>query len=155
MSVHRRGLRMPPKKLKTLSVKAGILADATYPDDVLKNAKTGETKPDPRAGMKVATIAAALNYGTRQNHPRPFMEQTIARSRAAWQAALVKLLIGGEPARQALMLVGQIMKEDIQFTISEWPADNSPEWAEYKGFNHGLVLTSHLLKSVDSEVEAP
>lgn len=56
MSVRRRGLRMPPLKLEDLSVKAGILEAATYPADMITDAKTGKSYPDPRAGMHVANL---------------------------------------------------------------------------------------------------
>lgn len=152
MTVVRRGLRMPPQKWESMSVKAGVLENATYPAEAIKDAKTGKTYPDPRAGMHVATIAAALEYGHGQNHPRPFMQQTFAQQQKAWAGAVVKLLVNGQDVDTSLMTVGQVMKEDIQTTITDWPADNSPRWAETKGFNKGLVFTSHLLKSIESEV---
>jgi hypothetical protein len=151
VSVHRRGTRIV-HRIELLTVKAGILENATYPADTLKNAETGETMPDPRAGMKVAVIAAALNYGTSKVPPRPFMDKTVAEQRRAWTHAAVTLMMGGMPARQALATVGQIMAEDIQHTITDWPADNSDEWARFKGFNHGLLFTSTLLRSVSSAV---
>lgn len=153
MSVSRRGLRMPPPRFESGTVKAGVLENATYPADTIKDAKTGKTYPDPRAGMQVATIAAALEYGHGQNHPRPFMQQTFARERKNWTKSIVTLVAQGQSTEQALMTVGQVMKEDIQTTINDWPADNSERWAETKGFNHGLIQTSHLLKSIESEVE--
>lgn len=152
MTVTRRGLRNLPE-YETMSVKAGILEGATYPAQTIKNAATGETKEDPRAGMHVATIAAALEYGVNQNHPRPFMQNTAATQRTAWADAVVKLVQGGATVQAALDTVGQIMKEDIQTTINDWPADNAPEWAAFKGFSKGLIFTSHLLNSVSHAVE--
>lgn len=153
MSVSRRGIdKSLFSKYKTLEIKAGILSGATYPADTLTDARTGAQKPDPRAGMPVAVIAKALHYGNGQNHPRPFISQATAKHRKQWAAALVKLAASGVPPVSAAQTVGQIMKEDIQDEIQAWPADNSPEWAAYKGFNHGLVLTGHLTRSVDSEV---
>lgn len=152
MSVERRGLKMPPPRFASGLVKAGVLESATYPADEIKNAKTGETYPDPRAGMHVATIAAALEYGHGQNHPRPFMQQTFETQKRAWTKAVVTLFKGGMDGEHVLMTVGQVMKEDIQQTITDWPADNAPSWAEVKGFNKGLIMTSHLLKSIESEV---
>lgn len=156
MSVSRRGLRMPPQladQLKPGSVKAGVLAGATYPADTLTDARTGKQVPDPRAGMPVAVIAAALEYGTNQNHPRPFMQNTVMRHGKQWSAALVALLKQGQGAQAALQTVGQVMKEDIQTTVVEWPADNSDAWAAFKGFNHGLIQTGHLSRSIESEVD--
>jgi len=144
--------RLRKLKLHGASVKAGVLEAATYPNEPITDPKTGESRPDPRAGMHVATIAAALEYGGGQNHPRPFMQQTVVDRRREWSKALVTLLVQGVPVTKALMTVGQVMKEDIRQTITDWPADNSPEWAEVKGFNAGLRWTSHLLNSVESEL---
>lgn len=152
MSVTRRGIRNLPD-YESLSVKAGILEGATYPAETLKNAATGATMEDPRAGMHVATIAAALEYGAGQSHPRPFMQNTVAREKAAWASGIVKLVQGGMDVRTAITTIGQVMKEDIQETIRDWPADNSESWAAFKGFNAGLKYTSHLLNSVESAVE--
>lgn len=153
MSVTRRGLKMPVRQWFNASVKAGVLENATYPADMIKNAETGEEHPDPRAGMKVATIAAALHYGVGQNHPRPFLQQTFNERRREWSEATVRLFLAGLPVQDAMMTMGQVMKEDIMKTISDWPADNSESWAKVKGFNHGLIQTSHLLKSIESQVE--
>lgn len=152
VSVQRKGLKLPERDISSLGVKAGILENATYPADMLTDARTGEQYPDRRAGMKVATIAAAHEYGTSKVPARPFMQTTVARDKKAWTDAMVTLLIQGTPLREALMTVGQLMVEDIQLTINSWPADNSPDWAAIKGFNKGLIQTSHLLKSVSSEI---
>lgn len=154
MSVFRRGLKLPTRQWYSTSVKAGVLENATYPADMIRNAETGAEHPDPRAGMKVASIAAALEYGVGQNHPRPFMQQTFAQRKMEWHDAVVKLFMAGVPVRDAMLSVGQIMKEDIMKTITDWPADNAESWARFKGFNHGLIQTSHLLKSIESQVEA-
>lgn len=153
MSVSRRGVRMPKFRFESMTVKAGVLEDATYPADELLNAKTGERYPDPRAGMKVATIAAALEYGHGQNHPRPFMQLTFAEHRTEWTKAVVTLILQGMSTEEALRTVGQVMKEDIRTTISDWPADNAASWAEVKGFSHGLIFTGHLLNSIESEID--
>jgi len=151
VSVTRRSTRIP-RDYESMAVKAGILENATYPARKIKNAETGEEIDDPRAGMHVATIAAALNYGTGQNHPRPFMQQTVAAHKREWTDAVVKLVRGGATVEDALATVGQIMKEDIQQTINDWPADNSEQWAAFKGFNKGLIYTSEMLNSVESAV---
>lgn len=152
MSVTRKGLdKSAFQRYKSLEIKAGILAGATYPADTLTNARTGEQKPDPRAGMPVAVIAHALHYGNGQNHPRPFIAQATAKHKKEWAASLVKLAASGVAPLAAATTVGQLMKEDIQNEIQAWPADNSESWAAFKGFNHGLVLTGHLTRSVDSE----
>lgn len=152
MTVTRRGLRMPDRDMSSATAKAGVLAGATYPADTIRDARTGREYPDPRAGMPVAAIAAALEYGVGQNHPRPFMQQTVAQRRKEWTEGAVKLFQAGHSPEQIAGILGQVMKEDIMKTITDWPADNSPEWAAAKGYNKGLVFTSHLLKSIDSQV---
>lgn len=143
---------MPPlRSYKNMSVKAGVLRGATYPEDGYKNHVTGEYVFDARAGRSVASIAAALEFGDRQRIARPFMHVTSAQYRAEWARSLRALLKEGVSTRGAFTAVGQIMKEDIQHTISTWPADNSDAWAAVKGFNHGLILSSHLLKSIEYE----
>lgn len=152
MTVTRRGLRMPDRDMKSAVVKVGVLAGATYPADMIRDARTGREYPDPRAGQPVAAIAAALEYGHGQNHPRPFMQQTVAQRRKEWTEGVVKLAQAGHSPEQVVGVIGQAMKEDVMKTITDWPADNAPDWAEVKGFNHGLIQTSHLLKSIDSQV---
>jgi len=156
MSVSRRGVRMPAfaKRLfKTGTVKAGVLSGATYPADMLTDARTGEQMPDKREGMPVASIAMALEYGHGQNHPRPFMQNSVANHGPEWAEALRTLVKGGDGADEALLTVGQVMKEDIQETIRSWPQDNAKSWADFKGFSHGLIFTGHLLNSIASEIE--
>lgn len=152
MTVSRRGLQMPDRDFSSATVKAGVLAGATYPADMIKDARTGKSYTDPRAGQPVAAIAMSLEYGVGQHHPRPFMQQTIAQRRKEWTEGVVKLVKSGQSPEQAVGIIGQVMKEDIMKTITDWPADNGPDWAAFKGFSHGLVFTSHLLKSIDSEV---
>lgn len=155
MTVTRHGLKLPATYAAySGGVKAGVLAGATYPADELTNAKSGAKYPDARAGLPVASIAAALEYGDGQNHPRPFMQQTAAEQHQTWSDTIVKLLVGGVPARDALRTVGQIMKEDIRDTINAWPADNAESWAEIKGFNKGLIQTGHLSNSIESAIYA-
>lgn len=156
MSVERRGTKIPPhlKRVFTVgSVRAGVLEGATYAADTITNASNGKQMYDNRTGMHVATIAAALEYGEGQNHPRPFMHQTAVKQGKEWATALRALLAQGKTASEALLTVGLLMKEDIQQTIRDWPADNSKEWAKVKGFNHGLILSGHLMNSIDSEVD--
>lgn len=155
MSVTRRGLKLPSHMadvFKPGSVRAGVLAGATYLAAVLTNATTGEKRADPRAGLPVALIAKGLEYGEGQAHARPFMATTFAKQASTWASSFVTLLKSGATVEHALGVVGQTMKEDVRATVLEWPADNAPSWAEFKGFSHGLIFTSHLLNSIEDEV---
>lgn len=151
MSVTRRS-HAPARRFEAISVKAGVLAGSTYPADEYRNAKTGKMVEDNRGGLPTAVIAAALNYGNGQRVARPFMNLTVNEQGRNWVRSLRRLLKTGMPSAEAYAQVGQIMKEDIQHTISTWPADNDQAWAAIKGFNHGLLLTSHLLNSIESQI---
>lgn len=153
--VIRSGLKLPEElreQFQPASVKAGVLAGATYPHDTYTDQRTGAQVRDARGGMPVAVIAQALEFGHGQNHPRPFMQTTFATKGRGWARGLTQMLKAGAAADTALRTIGARMGEDIQQTIRDWPADNSPEWAAVKGFSKGLVFTNHLTNSIDSAV---
>lgn len=151
--VRRAGVKLPESlaaQLQPGTVKAGVLAGATYPRTTYTDHRAGKQVTDARGGMPVAAIAQALEYGHGQNHPRPFMQLTVAAQNRTWAAGLVSLIKSGAGAEDALRTMGVRMAEDIQQTVRDWPADNSPDWAAVKGFNHGLIQTGHLTNSIDS-----
>ncbi|AVO23670.1 hypothetical protein [Xanthomonas phage XPP1] len=154
-TIARKGVKMPPHleaQFQSGEVKAGVLSGSTYPQMTYTDQRTGKQVKDARGGMPVAVIAQALEYGHGQNHPRPFLQQTYAAQYRAWSRDLTLTLKAGAAADTALRTVGQRMAEDIQDTIRNWPADNSPEWAAIKGFNAGLRQTGVLLNAIDSAV---
>ncbi len=154
-TVRRSGVKLPDsirEQFQPASVKAGVLAGATYPADTYTDHRTGQQVVDRRAGMPVAAIAQALEFGHGQNHPRPFMQSTFVAQNKAWSRGLVQMLKAGAAADTTLRTIGLRMAEDIQQTIRDWPADNSEDWAAVKSFNHGLVFTGHLTNSIDSAV---
>lgn len=154
-TVRRSGVKLPDdmrQQFKPGSVKAGVLAGATYPEDTYTDQRTGAQVRDARGGMPVAAIAQALELGHGQNHPRPFMQNTFASENKRWARNLTDMLKAGAAADTALRTVGQRMAEDIQQTIRDWPADNSPDWAAVKGFNKGLMMGGTLPNSIDSAV---
>lgn len=153
--VIRSGLKLSDRTralFQPASVKAGVLAGATYPDDTYTDQRTGAQVRDARAGMPVAAIAQALEYGHGQNHPRPFMQSTFADQGRAWARGLTAMLKNDAEPLTALRIIGVRMAEDIQQTVRDWPADNSEDWAAVKGFDHGLIQTGHLTNSIDSAV---
>lgn len=152
ITVRRRGLRFDPKKYQSAYVKAGVLAGAVYPAETIKPANGDAPYPDPRAGKPVAMFAAALHYGSGQNHPRPFIAQPAMTYGKEWGRMVAADLKAGKSVDAALGVAGVAMRDAIKESILTWPADNSPQWAAIKGFNHGLIQTSHLLNSIEWEV---
>lgn len=154
-TVRRSGVKIPGhlrEQFVPASVKAGVLAGATYPHDTYTDQRTGQQVKDARGGMPVAAIAQALEYGHGQNHPRPFTQSTFAANNLAWSRGLTQMIKAGAAADTALRTIGLRMAEDLQQTIRDWPADNSEDWAAVKGFSKGLVFTGHLTNSIDSAV---
>lgn len=125
-----------PSGAPVLTVSAGFLEGATYPD-----------------GTPVPLVALANEFGSHKTAARPFFRNTVASQSAVWSDSFRKLLVAGRSPRQALETIGQVMQEDIQTAITQWPADNSPKTVARKGFNHGLIDTAHMLRSVSWEVK--
>lgn len=153
--VVRSGVKIPAHVqalFQPASVKAGVLAGATYPETTYRDQRTGKDVRDARGGMPVAAIAQALEYGHGQNHPRPFMQETVSSKGRSWARGLTLMLRDGAEPLVALRATGLRMAEDLQQTVRDWPADNSEDWAAVKGFNHGLIQTGHLTNSIDSAV---
>ncbi len=153
MRVSRRGAAKLPE-YDSAYVKAGVLQGATYPAATITPADGGKPYPDPRAGKAVAPYAAALHFGTSKIPARPFIAQPAASHRGEWADLVSRQLRGGASVEKSLGLAGIAMRDAIQEAITSWPGDNSAKWAAVKGFNHGLIQTSHLLHSIEYEVVA-
>lgn len=122
-------------------LRAGILEGST-------NGVTGEL---------IAPYAAANEFGSPDNPPRPFMRTTVRNKKTTWPRNLASALKAGRSMRQAMELVGTRMAEDIQATIkSNMPPPNSPETMLKKNADEAgkgtLIDTGSMLKAVDYEV---
>jgi hypothetical protein len=103
--------------------------------------------------LHVAQVAFWNEFGTSRAPARPFFRMTIRREQGHWAQDLSKLLKANEfDAKKSLGLLGLEVKEEIQQTITEWPADNAPMTVFIKGFNKGLTDSSIMAHSVDFEV---
>lgn len=128
------------------SVRVGFLEGATYPATQGANGR-------PRPRLNVAQVAFWNEFGTLRAPARPFFRQTIARESPGWGGKLGKFLRASHlDTGVALRALGTDVKDAIVQTIDAWPADNAPSTARRKGFNHGLVHTAHMMRSVDFEV---
>ena len=127
-------------------VKAGILNGATTTD-----------------GKSIAEYAAYNEFGTRNIPARPFM-RTVAKERPkVWVGKMVNQIKGRatqpEAWKGALVLAGESMKSDIQYSIQAgtW-TPNAPATVaakQRKGKvepNHPLIDTGQMLAAVSYEV---
>jgi len=134
-------LKSLAEKLKKAKVvRVGFLEDATYPD-----------------GTKVALVAATQNFGApkRKIPPRPFFSNMVEERQKEWPKALAtNLKNNGYDAAKALDLVGFGIEGQLRQSIQQ---TNEPPLkaatVKRKGFNKPLIDTSHMINSVDHEVE--
>jgi len=127
-------------------VRVGFLENATYPVDA--------EDPDT-AGKSVALVAAAQNFGTGKIPPRPFFSNMVKDKSPEWPRKLENVLKANNyDVDKSLELMGQGIKGQLQQSIHD---TNEPPLAEStakaKGFAKPLIETSHMLNSVESEVD--
>lgn len=126
-----------------VGVKAGILADATTTE-----------------GKGIAEYAIYNEFGTAAIPARPFMRQTVEKSKGKW-IKTVEQLMGRNPgnARDAMFVVGEVMRGDIVYEIQNGSfaanAASTVAAKERKGKvepDHPLIDTGQMMKAVSYEV---
>jgi hypothetical protein len=123
-------------------LRVGFLEHATYP-----------AKSPKSPILHVAQVAFWNEFGTSRAPTRPFFRQMIAKDSGAWGESLGNYLTSSEfNATRALRLLGVEIQDELKESINAWPADNAPSTVKRKGFNHGLIDTAQMLRSVDFEV---
>lgn len=122
------------------AVRVGFLENATYPD-----------------GTPVAMIGAIQEFGAPSVGipSRPYFRNMIAAKSGEWGEAIAGLLrSNGFNARRVLELTGAAIAGQLRQSIRD---TNSPPLAastiRRKGFDKPLIETSHLINSVDYEVQ--
>lgn len=129
-----------------LGVKAGIFKGATTTD-----------------GKSIPEYAAYNEFGTSRIPARPFMRQTLETKQDSWKSFLGNALdydeISKNQAENAMGLLGEVMKADIQQTIQKGSfVPNSPKTIARKRAkgkvepDHPLIDTGQMLAAVGSEV---
>lgn len=148
-------------------VKVGFLSGATYPASkpkklraqyAKKKAKADGTKAPvsgAQGGTTVAMVAAIQNFGSGNIPPRPFFTNMIHDKSPEWPGAIANLLKANDyDADKTLNQVGLAIKGQLQKSIID---TNSPPLAQStidrKGFDKPLIDTSHMINSVDYEVD--
>lgn len=102
-------------------------------------------------------LKAALNeYGvpSRNQPPRPFFRNTIAKRAEAWGHNLGVALVAKDfDAKAALELVGEGVVGDVQQGINElWSPPLAPSTVAAKGFDKPLIEHGDMLRSVTKNV---
>lgn len=95
--------------------------------------------------------AAANEYGVvDENVPersfmRPVFKQAQGRAMRRFAGTLSRSLAN---PKAAMLVVGDVVREQIQQNIEDWPADNAPATVRKKGFNKGLIETGDMHNAV-------
>jgi len=128
-------------------VKVGFLEGAIYPD-----------------GTSVPMVAAIQEFGApaagRKSHPvvippRPFFRNMIAAKSKEWPKAMAVIARDHNyNADTVLRLMGEAIAGQLRESIINTnDPPNAPSTIAGKGFDSPLIDTSHMLDSVDFEVE--
>lgn len=140
------------KKLKEIaqrmgggSVSVGFLEGATYPN-----------------GTSVPAVAFWNEFGKMVQSqegnyfqlPRPFFRQMIAKESPTWPRKMAKLAKAtGYDGPRVLALMGEDIKGGLQESINSLDSPPlAPSTVAAKGFSKPLIDTSHMINSVDYEV---
>lgn len=125
---------------KGATLRVGFLEGATYSD-----------------GTSVPLVAAVQEFGAPSKGipPRPFMRNTVAEHQAEWPAAIAANLAANDyDAERTLGQVGAAIAGQIRQSIvdlTEPPL--KPATIRRKGFEKPLINSSHMINSIDFEVE--
>ncbi len=128
------------RKMGGGEVSVGFMAGATYPD-----------------GTPVAAVAFWNEYGvpSRNQPPRPFFRQMIAKESPTWAPKMAKLAKATNyDGPKVLAMMGEDIKGALQQSINDFTTPALKEsTVEAKGFAKPLIDTSHMLNSVAYEVK--
>ena len=129
----------------------------------LRELETSEAEvgffPEDRYGpendnLPVAAVAWMQQKGAEDYPSRPFFDETVADEmtrfhvgRALTEAVKAALTPRGN-IHQALLKAGNILKDEVEISIEDYPGSNSLSWAAFKGKNDPLSYTDKMLNSV-------
>lgn len=119
------------------SVSVGFMENATYPD-----------------GTPVAAVAFWNEYGKENQPPRPFFREMISEESPNWPKKMATAAKATNyDGRKVLGLMGEdiegALKESINTLTEPGLAESTKK---RKGFDKPLIDSSHMLNSVDYEV---
>lgn len=122
------------------TLRVGFLEGATYPD-----------------GTPVPYVAAIDEYGDpAHNQPaRPYFRSMIADKSSKWGAALGKIAVSTDyDIDQTLGQMGEGIKGQLQGSIQALTSPAlAPSTVAAKGFDKPLINSSHMINTVDYEVD--
>lgn len=127
------------------SVSVGFLEGATYPD--------GTSVPAVAFWNEFGKMVRSQE-GDYYQLPRPFFRQMIAKESPSWPRKMAKLAKAtGYDGPRVLALMGEDIKGGLQESINSLDSPPlAPSTVAAKGFSKPLIDSSHMINSVDYEV---
>lgn len=161
------------------TVRIGFLEGATYPQGstksirakyakrqakgkkgAIKGGASSEINVDPSSPVTSSTtsvpmVAAVQEFGSGDIPPRPFFRNMIAAKSGEWGPAIADLMRDNDyNSRKVLAITGEAVSGQLRKSIVDFSGvPLKPATIKRKGFDKQLVDTSHMLQSVDYEVE--
>lgn len=139
-------------------LRVGFLENSRYPERTnarFLKAVGSNAKPSVVPSIPIAQAAFWNEYGTTRAPSRPFFRTTIAKQSKTWGDKLGKAIVATNyDGRQALGLLGQSMRDDVENAIAQWSSPgNAPLTIKIKGFDKPLVDSGDMQRAVDYEVK--
>lgn len=154
--------RSADKLLKGLDAlnKVGPYKKGTRPSALRKYRKARKEKAvtfvgpaSPQIILPVATVAFWNNFGTKRGKARPFFTNMIEKNSSSWGTDMAAIMVEVKyDAKLTLRHMGELIKDQLENSINDWPADNAPLTVEIKGFNKGLIDKAIMLNRVGFQV---
>lgn len=118
------------RRLGSLGMKVGIMADKTYPD-----------------GVKAAAVGYWNDTGTKTAPARPFFRYAIANNREVLPRMVAALLQGNDP-QTTLRLVGEHMVDQLKEAVMTWSdPPNAESTVAAKGYQAPLRANDRILRN--------
>lgn len=109
--------------------------------------------------LPVAQVAWFQEKGAEDYPSRPFFSNTVDDKMVmlhltrAFTTAAKAVLKDGRAIVVQLKRVGEVLKDELEVAIDDYPGQNSLSWAAAKGFNDPLRHTSKMLNSVKVKIK--
>lgn len=143
---------MPSKDVKEACDLLDGIVDKLQPVGVEVGWFSGKQYPD---GLEVAENAIIQNYGApKAGIPaRPFFDNCIKENEDKWTKRFVELVSNGMSSEQALNIIGEMIKTDLQNSITngKWEP-NAPSTVKRKKSSKPLIDTGTMLGSIHKQI---
>lgn len=132
-------------KMKTTGVEVGF-----FPEDVYGPENNN---------LPVAQVVMYQEQGALEYPSRPFFTYTVEDKMVhfhlarALEKAAKAIFINSNSLEAELKKVGEILKDELETAIDDYPGRNALSWEKVKGFNDPLRYTDKMINSVKVKIK--